>query len=69
MNTFFQNPLGQLPIIVGISTVNVLSGAENITYSDTHFNFQLDNSSMGIVNIGIGVRIPSTGQIWPAGFN
>ena len=69
MNTFFQDPLGQLPIIIGVSTVNVLSGAENFTYFDTPFVFQLDASSMGIVNIGIGVRIPSTGQIWPAGFN
>lgn len=69
MNTFFQDPLGQTPIIIGISTVNVLSGAENFTYSDIHFDFQLDASSMGIINIGIGVRIPSTGQIWPAGFN
>jgi hypothetical protein len=69
MNTFFQDPSGQSPIIIGISTVNVLLGAENVTYTDVHFTFTLDASTFnfGTVNIGVGINLPSIGQIWPAG--
>ena len=69
MNTFFQSPSDQPTTSIGIASVTLFSGAENFTYSKTVYTFPLDNTvfTFGALNIGVGIVLPTTGQIWPLG--
>lgn len=70
MNTFFQSPLGQTTLSIGVSTVSINAGAVNPTFLNTIYSFPLDGSvfTFGTVNLGVGINMPTTGQIWPLGF-